>query len=320
MKSIHRYAALRKTSIRHLHAFEAAYLHGSFAAAAQELCVTASAVSHAIQSLETSLGTLLFERRKRSIVPTQAGSRLFEVVRRAFTDLDLELSEIMAGTSKGDVHTISVQCAPSFAAIWLMPGLPEFLKAHPHIDLRLSAVHETPDFQHGSLDLAIVYGVPVADPEMLVEPLTPVERYVPMCSPALLGGKTLPLAVDTLEDYLLIHNQQTAVSWRDWATRYLDRPANLDRGLRFDRSFMMFNAVADGLGMCLDSTLLAHEHLQRGSLVLPFGDAGVDAPGHHLCMPRDRAGQMKIQTFVAWIRSRLPTGIATGLATPPVAH
>jgi LysR family glycine cleavage system transcriptional activator len=307
MKSIHRYAALRKTSTRHLHAFEAAYLHGSFAAAALELCVTASAVSHAIQSLERGLGALLFERRKRSIVPTAAGSRLYAVVRRAFSDLDRELSEIVAGAD--DLHTISVQCAPSFAAIWLMPGLPDFLKANPDIDLRLSAVHEAPDFLHGGLDLAIVYGVPMAGAELIVEPLTQVERYVPMCSPSLLGGQTLPLPTEALEDYLLIHNQQTAVSWRDWATRYVDRPINLERGLRFDRSFMMFNAVADGLGMCLDSTLLAHPHLQRGSLVLPFGDAGIDAPGHHLCMPRDRADQAKIQTFVAWIRSRLPRAV-----------
>jgi LysR family transcriptional regulator, glycine cleavage system transcriptional activator len=90
MKSVQRYPALRKASLKGLQAFEAAYLHGSFASAAQELSITASAVSHAIQTLEDALGTLLFERARRGVVPTEAGARLYEVIRRSFGEIDDE--------------------------------------------------------------------------------------------------------------------------------------------------------------------------------------------------------------------------------------
>lgn len=74
MKSAQRYGALRKASIKSLQAFEAAYLHKSFAEAAKELSITASAVSHSIQVLEETLGTLLFERVKRASFPLRRAS------------------------------------------------------------------------------------------------------------------------------------------------------------------------------------------------------------------------------------------------------
>jgi|GEM_PF-1444882 len=135
MNSIHRYAALRKTSLAGLRAFEAAFLHGSFAAAAVDLCVSASAVSHAVAALERALGEPLFSRHKKTIYPTHAGSRLYDVVQQAFSRINAEMQAICAQDQ--GVKTVKMQCAPSLAAIWLMPRLAAFLRHHPGPDLRV---------------------------------------------------------------------------------------------------------------------------------------------------------------------------------------
>src|SRR5689334_19479196 len=110
MKPVQRYSALRKASLKGLQAFEAAYMHKSFAEAAKELSITASAVSHSIQTLEDALGALLFERAKRGVVPTAAGDRLFSVIRKSFGDIDDELRLILDLSHKQQIVTL--QCAP----------------------------------------------------------------------------------------------------------------------------------------------------------------------------------------------------------------
>ena len=86
MKLIQRYPALRKASLKSLQAFESAYLHQSFATAAQELSVTASAISHSILSLESVLGVHLFDRGRKGAIPTDAGVQLYSALKRSFAE------------------------------------------------------------------------------------------------------------------------------------------------------------------------------------------------------------------------------------------
>lgn len=156
-------------------------------------------------------------------------------------------------------QVITIQCAPSFAAIWLMPRLPAFLLSHPGIDVRLWAVHEEPSFSTSGIDIAITYGRPQASAGIRVEPLTADERYVPVCSPGLVDAHKLPLRPDRIEDFYLIQNDVSLTWWDAWIEQYAPGCINLVRGLRLDRAFMALNAAVSSLGMCLESTLLVHE-------------------------------------------------------------
>jgi LysR family glycine cleavage system transcriptional activator len=303
MKQVQRYMALRKASIKSLQAFEAAYLHKSFADAAKELSITASAVSHSIQSLEEVLGSLLFERAKRGVIPTEAGARLYAVIRRSFSDIDEEMRAILDKSEQRQVVTI--QSAPSFAAIWIMPRLPAFLLAHPGIDLRLWAIHEPPDFSNSGMDIAITYGRPPASAGIRVEPIAEDERYVPVCCPRLVEGHALPLAPHRIKDFYLIQNDVSLTSWDEWVDRYAPGSSSLIRGLRLDRAFMTLNAAENGLGMCVESTVLVHEYLQQGRLVLPFGDMGLAIKAHYLAVPNSKERLEKVQTVLRWIQSWL---------------
>ncbi len=301
MKPVQRYRALRKASLKGLQAFEAAYMHRSFAGAAQELSITASAVSHAIQTLEEALGTLLFERVRRGVEPTGEGARLYEVIRRSFGDIDAELRTILDRSSKAQ-QVVTIQCAPSFAAIWLMPQLPAFLRAHPDIDVRLWAVHQAPDFSTGGVDLAVIYGRPTASAGVHVEPISPRERYLPVCSPKLVEGWALPLPADDIENFYLIQNDVSLTSWDEWIERFAPGCGHPVRGLRLDRAFMTLSAAENGLGMCIESTVLVQQYLREGRLVCPFGELAIDATGHYLAVPKAKEHLQAVATVADWIR------------------
>jgi LysR family glycine cleavage system transcriptional activator len=300
MKPVQRYRALRKASLKGLQAFEAAYMHRSFASAAQELSITASAVSHSIQTLEEALGTLLFERARRGVVPTEDGARLYEVIRRSFGEIDDELRTILDRSSKQQVVTI--QSAPSFAAIWIMPRLPAFLRAHPEIDVRLWAVHQAPDFSNSGVDVAVMYGRPTASAGVHAEPISAHERYLPVCSPKLVDGWTLPLPASDIENFYLIQNDVSLTSWDEWIARFAPQCGNPVRGLRLDRAFMTLSAAENGLGMCIESTVLVHDYVQQGRLVCPFGELAIEATAHYLAVPKAKERLQAVQTVLDWIR------------------
>src|SRR5271169_3070105 len=113
-----------------LRAFEAAARHLSLTKAAQELRVTAGALSHQIRGLEESLGLKLFERRVRSIALTPAGKQLYPGLQTGF----MHIQEAIAGLSNSrDANILVVSTPPGFTSKWLAPRLHRFSSAYPEI-------------------------------------------------------------------------------------------------------------------------------------------------------------------------------------------
>lgn len=109
-----------------------------------------------------------------------------------------------------------------------------------------------------------------------------------------------------MSQMFLIHCETSLISWNDWVSTYYPEGTSIQRGLYLDRSLMSLSAASDGLGACIDSTLLAHDYLKTGRLVMPFGNLGIPATPHHLCVPRQKQDYEKIQIVLQWIRSWLP--------------
>jgi DNA-binding transcriptional LysR family regulator len=141
-----------------LRAFEAAGRTGSFRAAAAELHLTASAVSHAIRKLEHALGADLFHREGRTVRLSPDGEALMRHVGRAFE----ELRRGMEIVSTRGTRLLRLHSAPSFAAQWLTPRLPRFLARHPDIEIRLAAGTDYTRFVTDEFDADIAYGLPRA--------------------------------------------------------------------------------------------------------------------------------------------------------------
>ena len=289
----------RLPPLKALLAFEAAARRGSFALGAEELAVTPSAVSHHIQQLEDFLGVPLFQRHPGRAALTAAGRTYARELERAFGVI-AEATNLVAPQSQRGY--LVVASGPSFAAKWLQPRLPEFLGANPEVRIRLSTLSDHDDLETTRFDIAIAYGHPNTS-KLAVEPLL-LERLRPLCSPALAAT----LGLHTPQDLLratLIHSSN-GLTWSEYFRRVCGEEVRPDNELWLDRSVMAIEAAVDGLGVVLESELLAAEELNDGRLIAPFNDAqfSVEVTSYYLVRSRGyKTSSQAAATFETWLRS-----------------
>lgn len=288
------------TAIRY---FEAAARHLSFSKAAEELHVTHSAISHQIKALEEWLGVPLFRRFNRRIALTDAGQTYMKPVREAFEWLG-EASRVLKAREQGGTLTVSTM--PSFAARWLVPRLGSFRRAHPSIDLRISASEKLVDFARDDVDVGIRYGrgiYPGLRTDLLMR-----ESYFPVCSPALLAGE-LPL---NEPGDLLNHTLLYDFDWRDnlwilWLNAAGIKINNLHHTLSFNHTNLMLQAAVDGLGVAMSHHALASDDLRNGRLVRPFAFGMPAEFAYYLVAPEPTADRPKIVAFRNWVIDEIKT-------------
>ncbi|MGA0797283.1 MAG: LysR family transcriptional regulator, partial [Quisquiliibacterium sp.] len=170
----------RLPNLARLRVFEAAARLESFTLAADELHLTQSAVSHQIRDLEDYFGRKLFVRRNRRVEPTAQGRRLLQGLSRVFDALEAACAEVALPDHD---QILALHCAPSFAVKVLGPLLPHFMKAHPHITIRLTTGADPMDLNLArEVDIAISYGSAREAPGVLVQALGD-EDIVPLISP-----------------------------------------------------------------------------------------------------------------------------------------
>jgi DNA-binding transcriptional LysR family regulator len=164
-------------------------------------------------------------------------------------------------------------------------------------------------FVDDEFDADIVYG---ASPSYLygtsgqqgvvVLPLG-TEVVTPLCAPEI--AARIRTARSLLSE-TLIESEQKKVRWPAWfAANGLLAPE--PRGPRFDRSFLSLSAAADGLGVTLESMLLAERELASGRLVRPLEGICEDVTytGHWLVFPRAKRYSKSIVVFVEWLAKEL---------------
>lgn len=297
---------ISSVSLKGIRAFEAVARLKSFRCAAAELSLTPSAVSHAVIGLERQMGVSLVDRSSRAGRLTDRGEAFYYHVRLAFDQLRLGLEE----TPLAGPRLLRLHAAPSFAAAWLSPRLPRFIALHPGIEVRLSAGTDYTQFTSNDFDADIVYG-PVRAGDVEATPLAE-ETVTPMCTPAMAASIATPSDLLRLH---LIQSDNKVVRWSHWfEANGLEPPAL--HGIRFDRSFLAIAAAVDGLGVALESTLLAERELASGRLVMPLAAAAknITYTGHHLVVPRHGRPNRLVTQFAAWLRSE----IAAPPSPPPI--
>jgi LysR family glycine cleavage system transcriptional activator len=297
--------AKRLPSLNALKVFWAAARHGSFVKAAQELHVTASAVSLQIRQLEDELGLKLFERTPKGLALTAAGSRVLPDVNAAFEKLRATFSTLHEDEG-GSMLTVSA--APSFAAKWLLPRLNRFLSAHPEIEVSLKATMELADFARGDADLGIRYGsggYTDLESELLMR-----EAVFPVCSPELLKDRKKRPTADFLNDVNLLHDDsadqnEALPGWKMWL-----RAASIDgvdwrKGPRFNQTVLAIEAAAAGLGVALAPAALVEGDFANGRLVR-LDTAELSEPfAYYLVYPAEKADRAAVQAFRAWLLAEL---------------
>lgn len=275
--------------------FEAAARHLSFTEAAEELHVTHGAVSRQVKALEAHLGVDLFQRLNRRVVLTAAGEALLRNARAALDLLEVGVQQVAVARGSGPLE---VSCVATFAMRWLIPRLGRFHKAHPDIELRLSAPDSPVERPYDDIDVLIRIGADDWPDDVEVTPFLE-EEFGPVCSPRLLKTHALHRP-DDLGGHTLLHSRTRPTFWQDWLR--LAGPARLDpeRRQHFDTFYFTLQAAAAGLGVAIGPYSLVGDDIAAGRLAAPFGFV---ASGLAVCLlcPNTRAADPRIAALRTWL-------------------
>jgi LysR family transcriptional regulator, glycine cleavage system transcriptional activator len=291
-------------SLSALRAFEAAARHESAKRAAEELSVTATAISHQIRALEESLGVALFLRRPRQLELTAQGRELQQVLETAFDSIGATVERLCALPAR---QAITLSTTPAVAVRWLLSWVCLLRESHPDIDLRIHASHEPVALDGITADIAIRYG-DGRWPGLVAEKLFD-NTFIPTCSP-LLG---LHDAAE-LPRHSLIHFRNQAVAsspldWALWQKRARVPGLDVSAGLVFSDETHAISAAIGAQGVALMSRQLIEDELREGRLVQPFGPE-LEGKPFFLVYPENRRDDPAIRAVREWVMA-VPGGLCT---------
>jgi LysR family glycine cleavage system transcriptional activator len=245
-----------------LKAFEAAARHESFAKAADELGVTAAAVSHQVKALEEWLGGPLFSRHAQGLSLTETGRRVLPAFAGAFDALG-DAVQMMRGLTPQ--RQLSIAALPSVAQLWLGPRLPELRKAFPHLRPSIHALEEPPNFRREPFDLAIFYRD--APSPRFAETTICEDIIFPVCTPAMAAELSTPADLGRVQ---LVFDTSWTRDWPIWLKAAGTPNISTQGGLGFSLFSLALQAAIDGAGVLVGHEALVKEALAKGTLVAPF--------------------------------------------------
>jgi LysR family transcriptional regulator, glycine cleavage system transcriptional activator len=284
----------RPPPLRNLRAFCAAARHRSFKLAADELCLTPSAVSHQMKELEAALGTTLFERKTRSLELTSAGYRLLDEAEPLLDALDRILTQVARRNGR---LTLRLRMPALFANELFIPRLGGFCEAHPLIDVQLDTRDPRPVAHPPTADVSVLLadGAPqgLESARLFDCPLTAVCAREHAAAVARMGRgvfATLPLIVDRTRPF----------AWDNWAQEAGLETPEPRQVIEFDTMSAVVRAAEHGLGIALVPGLLCESWIRSGALVRVFAVQLTTHDAYYLVSRPKDAHKPQVQALTRW--------------------
>lgn len=288
--------ATRLPPVHALSAFEAAARHGSFAVAADELCITPSALSHRIRLLEDFVGERLFLRDGRTVTLSEFGRRYLDVVKAALRTLtDFPLPHRTAPAQP----RVKITVPPTFARCLFLPRLAEFTSQHPDIVIELFLSVPLYDLSLSESDVEVRFGAGKY-PDLVTEKLYEEPTFA-VASPKYLekiGGLKAP--ADLQKATLL---RSALEPWQPWfEVAGLDWPEP-STGLRLDDLGLLLEAVRYGHGVGLTRKHFVQHLLKSGEVVHLFENVTLKTPPHayYVVYEQQVKDRPEVAAFLAWM-------------------
>jgi len=296
----------RLPSLRSLKVFQVAGRHLSFKLAADELCISPSAVSHQVRNLEEQLGIDLFVRKTRALEFTEAGLRYFSFLDNLFARLEAETYQLYAEYGRS---LIRLCVPPFFASEMLLPRLQDFHELMPETDIRLTTQPSLMKVHPGEADLSILLGNDEW-PDLVTYRLF-ARQLVVGCAPELMMGLMAGqdgASYDCLDGQTLIVHENRPRAWENWARRLGIPPPRAAKIIRFDSMASVVQAACQGLGVAIVSWPLARSRFESGALVKVF-DELVDTDEYFCIAHRpEEAARPDVARLIEWLIEAFGTG------------
>jgi len=261
--------------LRAVRVFEAIARLGSLSAAAQELAISPSAVSHQLRVLESFLRQPLTDRQGRRLILSPAGREYYRSIRSAFSVLRQATGHLM---EKNQSRQVTISLIPLFGMSWFIPRLPLFSNIHSQIEINVMYANHR-NYHSDASDLSIRFGS---------------GQWAGYHAEKLISGKMVPVAskeflrvhgyIDTpqiLAQTKKVHDEERS-AWQQWFSGLNIAHFRKD-GPIFEDGLLTLAAVRAGMGCALMREPMIAPFLASGELVKLFEHEIDDGRDYYLC-------------------------------------
>jgi DNA-binding transcriptional LysR family regulator len=278
---------------------------GSFSRAAEDRGLPKASASSAVQQLESALGTRLLHRTTRRVELTQDGRAFYERARDLLTDLD-ELESMFRPAARGLRGRLRVDMPTGSARNYVIPRLPEFLAAHPELELELSSTDRRVDPVREGFDCVLRVGS-VGDVNLIARPLGQFQ-VMTCASPAYLAQYGTPRTPQDLAGHRLVHYVTAFGAPADEfeyfdGTRYRTLP--LPGALTVNNAEAYEAACLAGLGLIQVPGRGVRRLIEQGRLVEVLPAYRAEAMPVTLLYAARRNLSQRVQVFMQWLAETL---------------
>ena len=293
---------MARASMAELEAVTTVARTGGFRAAARELGMSSSALSHAIATLEDRLGVRLFNRTTRSVVLSPAGEQFVAEVGPALAAID-EALENLGEHGIEPTGTLRLNMALGAARMLLQPLILEYCRRYPRVDLEITTEGALVDVTGQGFDAGIRLAESVPT-DMIAVPILRSIRSVVVGSPQYFTERTRPVVPNDLLQHRCIRARLRSGQIYKWEFEKEDQKILIDApgGLTLDEGGLMREAALAGAGLAYIGEPSVREDLAGGRLVTVLDDWSPPYPGLSLYFAGRRYIPARLRALIDLIR------------------
>lgn len=284
--------------------FVAVAKHLSFRKAADSLGVTASALSHAVRSIETRIGVRLLNRTTRSVSLTEAGERLYGRVTPAFRDIQDAIEDLNSFRDR-PAGLLRINAARMACHLALLPVMASFSAKYPDVSIEIAADNALTDIVGQGFDAGVRFGEALAL-DMVAVPLGPRMRFAVVGSPDYFARHDKPVTPYDLRSLPCIRYRFDSGQYYRWEFERGAEEMEVEVGgpLTVGDQDLMLRPALDGMGLAYLFEHQVTEQLKAGRLVQVLEDWCPYYPGFFLYYPGRRQLPAVLRAFVEHVKSQ----------------
>jgi len=285
-------------------AFVRAAQSQSFAAAAERMGISASAVGKSVARLEEKLSVRLFNRSTRRISLTDEGQLFFERCQQIVSQLEEAEQELVriSAEPRGKIRIT----APAIGYRMLLPHLPEFRQRYPDVELDLDFSDRMADVIDEGFDIAIRSGE-LNSSQMMSRRLGPF-RFAIVGSPAYFASHPAPLRPDDLYQHACLRYRfPGSGQWQEWEMTGVT-PPELPLALSSNNLESILQATLQGLGLAYVPEFIVRPYIESGELVAVLQDYLKEGGKFSVVWPSSRHMLPKVRVFIDFLTEKQVLG------------
>jgi len=293
-----------RASLIELEAVAGVARHGGFRAAARELGMSSSALSHAIAALEERLAVRLFNRTTRSVSLSAAGEQFLSEIAPALQTLEKAIENVGEHSDRPSGR-LRLNMAPGAARILLQPLILEYSRRYPDVDIEIVTENALVDVIGKGFDAGIRLAEAIS-PDMVAVPIIPKMRSFVVGSPRYFDGRSKLVVPADLARHVCIQMRMTSGRLYRWEFEKHGETHLIDVSghLTFDGSDLILEAALAGFGLAYLGEHALAPHIASGDLIPVLEDWSPEYPGLSLYFSQRRHMPAKLRAFIELIRER----------------